>query len=64
MVTQPKLSVIRGGKPKQEPRHPVYWTSAAATRMVEHSAEPESQVIPILDGWVRVLERQARALEP
>lgn len=64
MVIEPKLSVIRGGKDKDAPRRLVYWTSAAATRIAEHSAEPKPDVIPILDGWIRILERQARAMEP
>ena len=61
------LSVIRGTKPRGEhPRARGSFDWDAHFRRHESAAPPrpehECTVIPILDGWVRVLERQVAGL--
>lgn len=58
-MTAPKLSVVRGTKrpdrraPKQVDWDRVFRRPEPARR------EDDRQVIPLLEGWIRVLERQA-----
>jgi hypothetical protein len=59
----PQLTVIRGSGPREAqsvPRKRFDWD--AHFRRPEPAAPPrftEQAVIPILEGWVRVLQRQA-----
>jgi len=65
-MATPRLSVIRGGqrndggppKPQQDTQR-----SSSDECANEHSAD-DGSVISIMDGWLRVFERQARATKP
>jgi len=70
---KPSLSVIRGGQRDERPpqREPQSMTRAADERETGHSAEActerserDAGVISLMDGWLRVLERQARSIKP
>jgi hypothetical protein len=64
MAVTPRLSVIRGGKGKSPaPGKQPTPRSSADEREPDHSANDDS-VISLHDGWLRVLERQARSIEP
>jgi hypothetical protein len=66
MASTPRLSVIRGGKnPDRAPERASIPLprSSSDERAPEHSAEDDG-VISLLDGWVRILERQARSIKP
>lgn len=62
---KPSLSVIRGGQRDERPpqREPQSTTRSADERETGHSAK-DASVISLMDGWLRVLERQARSMKP
>lgn len=65
MVIPPRLTVIRGGM--REDRAPTqsplpHTRSELNERETPHSAD--EPVISIMEGWVRLLERQAQAIKP
>lgn len=53
----PQLSVVRGGLKKGAVRNPVD-PPATVPRRRDDDAREDTQVIPILKGWARVLERR------
>lgn len=60
---EPRLSVIRGGKGRESAPRKDPLPRSSVEREIDRSARDDS-VISLHDGWLRVLERQARAIEP
>jgi hypothetical protein len=68
VMALPKLFVIRGGQ-RDEPTRAPQRTSQSTPCSPSEEREPErsvkdTAVISLMDGWLRVLERQARSIKP
>lgn len=66
---QPRLVVLRGGKsgrrsstPQPAPRLPIPWPGLPSEKQPPPEKDFEDDVIPLLKGWVKVLERQANKM--